>query len=558
MPAVGMHNAGPCNITQDCLGCIDQAPRYLCVDVEIVPGPYSTVCCNHISFRILGGRPTHLVTREDGTSAYIPDAGTVCGWHGAGQCSNPDGSLVSLGIDARIVQIGGQCYTRVSCPLLLPTPLYFTGIFRGQSPHNTGTPCIENNVTQNIQIRCATLSGDMVFTGTNPEDGSFYTVTISQPDLIRNPLIDYKCSPCLCAGCLPASFCVGLTMLSPVGGLTCGNCVNFATYVCSGKAWLTTGTLICGSDTFSLSLTLPLEGDTRGCAIIGSLTGGQIHQRDIHGAIVPGYDFLIPLESQLLGTQYPGPPDMVRCIEASGDGSGTDRKAANSPGGNPLTYQPNIIQFSQPALINGSGATIGSLTVTENFCNADCGGDNTGCRGGCEEVIRVFTPNTKTCPPVTLTATCIAPGKVIDGMTFTMTEANCSGAGFPPPITITPTTCSTFCGTLTKSCPPGTGSTLTIYFELNYKNQGCGTATGDHPNSYYLDYYGASISCVGSGIGPGTYSGEIHPADATCSPFQLDFTMPPFCKGITVSGVVVLVPFCDADNESNWTLRITL
>lgn len=261
MPRTGACS-GCCVRSLGCESCQRCVPRYADVEVTVTPGPYTDMtCCGedgygqfHFGFRL----------------TY------TCGqWVGSGTCGGLD---QSLDITATLDGVGPDCTTAVSSSLM-ETPITFDGVLPAGM---TGTAITDAGDELDWEILSA--------------------------DVVENPLIKERCSPCTCATCLPRRLCSTVTLFATAyedAVLEAG----ILTFDCTLKRW--SGTVaehelnitiksaeegICGAD-------VVVSGD-RASLTDDLLFEGPLHSRKFHGTICSdSHD----LESTL------GVPELIPC-----------------------------------------------------------------------------------------------------------------------------------------------------------------------------------------------------------------------------------------------------
>lgn len=238
---------GCCVRQTGCTSCARCLPRYLCVAVDVTPGPDTdTDCCQpdpygdgHFDFRLTHG----------------------CGdYSGSGTCAGLESSL-----DLSIELVGDypNCQTVVSSPAM-DYPITFDGVLP------------------------AGMTGEAI----TPE-GDILTWTISRAAVIENPLALERCSPCTCATCLPERLCVTVSASGDDGYFPAISDALSFLWDCTTRSWMVDGVLpdgfdislalapaadgVCGvyvdvsGDYGSYSGTILLEGPLDGCKVGGTV-----------------------------------------------------------------------------------------------------------------------------------------------------------------------------------------------------------------------------------------------------------------------------------------------
>jgi len=132
------------------------------VNVIVTPGDYTDLTCCSIDDYDGTGRFGFRMTNQCGT------------WTGSGSC---EGLGSAFDLTVLVHRVDGQCVTRVSSSLF--APIAFAG----------------------------TLPAGM--TGSAESDlGDRFDWEITPAEVVENPLIQKRCSPCSCATCLPRRLCV--------------------------------------------------------------------------------------------------------------------------------------------------------------------------------------------------------------------------------------------------------------------------------------------------------------------------------------------------------------
>lgn len=161
MPRTGKCS-GCCVRDLDCEACARCLPRYLCVNVIVTPGDYTDLTCCAIDDYDGTGRFGFRMTNQCGT------------WTGSGSC---DGLGSSFDLTVQVLRVNGECVTRISSTLFASFDL------PGTLP--------------------AGMTGSAV-----SDAGDVFDWEIVPADVVENPLIRERCSPCSCATCLPRRICV--------------------------------------------------------------------------------------------------------------------------------------------------------------------------------------------------------------------------------------------------------------------------------------------------------------------------------------------------------------
>lgn len=248
--------SGCCIRQVGCDSCSRCLPKYLCVDVQVTPGPYTDLtCCDvdaygygHFSFRM----------------------GNTCdAWAGSSTCSGIDTSFDLS------VSLNSECNTVVSSSLI-DSPLVFEGVL----------PSTMNGSFENDQ-------------------GDVFDWEISRANVIENPLIRDKieagiCPPCSCAMCLPERLCVLIQADGDAYNAEIDRAVSFL-WNCRTRSWVADGETPKG-----ISISIRLKTAASGvCGIdvvvtgeYGGYTGiilleSDMHPRKFHGTLCKDSDDLI-------------------------------------------------------------------------------------------------------------------------------------------------------------------------------------------------------------------------------------------------------------------------
>lgn len=240
---MGKPCSGCCVRQMDCKACARCLPKYLCVDVTVIPGPYTDLeCCGiddygegHFSFRL----------------NY-----SCGGWAGSGTCSG-------LSVFDLSIALSDDCLRTIVSSSLMSEPELFDGV----------VPAGMNGV---------------IFT----EEGDTLEWKISRANVVENPLATDKCSPCSCARCLPEKLCVDIQVDATDYDDQISESVTLA-WDCTTRSWLPEGLLpdgfgitvslksaasgICGIDvTVSTGF-----GETKSTILLE----GDLNSRKFHGTI---------------------------------------------------------------------------------------------------------------------------------------------------------------------------------------------------------------------------------------------------------------------------------
>jgi len=269
--------SGCCVRDLSCTACARCQPRYLCVDVEVLPGPYASLgCCDVDDYGI--GHFSFRMTRQCG------------GWSGSGSCSG-----IFADIQVTLSGTGPSCSTVVNSTLLA-TPLEFAGFL----------PAI-------------------TFVAED-SDGNEFTITISRSSVVENPVIKERCSPCTCTTCLPAKICARVTATATDYAGSANDAASL-NWDCETKQWA--GSV---GDTSVVIQLKPASSGICGVDITatgphGSYSGiyyfeGALNSRKIHGTICRDSDSiqstlgapeLLPCETE--PCDDPPPQDWVSLID---------------------------------------------------------------------------------------------------------------------------------------------------------------------------------------------------------------------------------------------------
>lgn len=255
-----------CCITQSgCASCARCLPKYLCVDIIVVPGPYTDLTCCDVDYYGNGAFSFRLIN--------------VCdSWSGSGTCGG-----LGFSIDFSVV-LDASCNTIVSSSLL-DADLTFDG----------------------------TLPAGMSGSLTNAS-GDEIQWEITRAAVVPNPLAKQYCSPCSCATCLPEKLCAEVTVFGHFVYDAYGNpTTDFVDMALSGIesaafegcGWsfdaggVTAADVaftvklkditerICGID-FSGTMVVPGMPGGAGTATGVILLEGSLHPRKFHGTLCAG------------------------------------------------------------------------------------------------------------------------------------------------------------------------------------------------------------------------------------------------------------------------------
>jgi len=151
--------AGCCVRNLDCESCQRCAPRYLCVNVDVTPGPYTDLSCCAVDDYGIG----HFGFR----ATY-----TCSSWSGQGGCD-------AINLDVTVTVSRGD----LGCQTAVSSTHFDTLTFDGVLPSG--------------------MSGSFV-----TDAGDTIAWEIAAASVVENPMIRQKCSPCSCATCIPSRLCI--------------------------------------------------------------------------------------------------------------------------------------------------------------------------------------------------------------------------------------------------------------------------------------------------------------------------------------------------------------
>ncbi len=583
----GIRGCGECHMGEPCNGCGTCLPRYLCANCVVTPGPnasaqppypFGPLCCQDMEFRLGGGTPAvYSIDPQTLKGVWHYIDGAVCGWSGQGTCRNasakyglfqpPPSLFVAVDIHK---DVNGVCYTEISAPDILPYPIQVDGVMG------------KNFCTY-------TFSGDSV------SNGSHIVVTLTVAGVVPNKSAGMKCSPCVCGTCVSSSYCVMLFVparnfygVDPV----CNGFWDCHTLTCAPSTDPTVpqqwsdktgqpfeigppGHKIPWSITMHTPSQAELDAGYSTCAIIARvsvLDTGQ-YTTAIPPAAVGYNEITVLLDSGAFSAADDTiPPIGTVCKETIGDHALT--RGSGGPTGTPKL---NITGFKTISLTDQDAFTlrdlagdtdIGQIWIRESCCGQPCIPDVSKCWTGCLELGINYKQLPK-CAPITLYATCIAPGNSFDGFVIpisTYDPTNIAGSyGFTG---FTANFCMQFFG---AGQPPsnraGTLGSINFAIGLGYYDVAdCEGPKPDAPGEYRLAYALGDNNCASTGL-PAmicncnmtpTLNAGTAPTYASCVPFRLDFPMPPICSGNPGgAGVGSTQPYSVGDAGGTWTLRIT-
>lgn len=314
---------GCCIRQTGCTACARCLPKYLCVDVVVIPGPYTTLTCCDVDYH----------TGEGHFSFRLVNA--CNSWSGSGTCEGLSGTVdlaVTLNVDCDTVITSSLSSDALTFPGVLPSG----------------------------------MSGSYVNAA-----GDELRWEVSHAAVVENPLIRQHCSPCSCATCLPEKLCAEVTIFGHFIYDNYGNPttdsvpttvygVESAAFDC-GEWTFDTGAItesdvsitvrlkniverICGID-FSGQITVANLPDGVGTGAGVILLEGDLHPRKFHGTLCAGNG----------GENWTeGVPELRPCPE---------EPCPEVPAQNFVGYMDQSFQ-----IVTGGGLAIGSIRIRDMSC----------------------------------------------------------------------------------------------------------------------------------------------------------------------------------------------
>jgi hypothetical protein len=239
----------------DCESCQRCIPRYLCVTAVVSPGPYSDIeCCDPDGYG--NGQISFRMTFDCASQS----------WSGSQTCT---GVISALDLTVSLSRPPtGECNTIVTSSSL-ETPMSFEGVL----PEMAGV--IETDT------------------------GDVFEWAIGTADVVENPLVKERCSPCSCTTCLPRRLCLHVAALSLADGPAINEALS-AVWDCDLKRWILESAI----DGFDATIALKPVTD-QVCGIDVSISGdygsyegeilleGPLNSRKFHGTLCKDSDELL-------------------------------------------------------------------------------------------------------------------------------------------------------------------------------------------------------------------------------------------------------------------------
>lgn len=364
--------------------------------------------------------------------------------------------------------------------------------------------------------------------------GYNYTLTVGAGNGFTNPPAFDACGSCKCARCAPQSFCVQLSVTPLTQYGICDECSTSGSMTCVGGGYH--GTLVCGENTFTLSLS-PIAGT---CSMQLRISSGDDSYEST-------YSFEVLLEPQAGANGH-------LCKHA--EDFAVIRGAIG--GGNQDVYGVSTEPFeAQMEIDNGNARAL--FTITPKWCGGCPDAVNPDCPGGCASISATCDAY---CGSTVLHGEVIAPGCGIDGSAFSLRSCNViygvdRNTNWPaesepycqqhvvyeddPYLGIKTNRTYYTCGTTVANA---TFFTAELYY---LRRDDCPDTTVDITR-YVLNiaFYAA---CSGPPPVPYAAGFQLRPTSGTCEPFSLDFDFTP----VTSVGTCVC---CSGGGGTN-LIRIT-